>query len=106
MNQPAPAVRGDRSKWSWRDRLLWLHGSYWAARHEGGAFWFWGRRGREERFVVRLLSTYPGLAGQKPSLLLAVAERVRAALRGWPVFTVSSVVGVGAGVLVYIGFLG
>jgi len=96
----------DQQKWSWRDRLLWWHGSFWAARHADGPFWFWGRRRREERFVLQLLSTYPGLADQRRSDLLPVVTRVRAALRGWRVFIVSGSVGIGAAVLVFVGFLG
>ena len=61
--------------------LLWCLGSCFGGTQNEGISWFWGREAREERYIDRMLRTYPGLADRRPTELRDVAVRVRARLR-------------------------
>jgi len=89
LNKGKPTDDPPRRR-SLADHILWWLGSLVVLQQTGGLFWFWGRQGRERRFIHRMLQAYPGLAERPPSELTKVAQRVLASLGIWKI-TLASV---------------
>ena len=72
-------------------RFLFLLMSFLRFRHDHGVFWFWGRKRREENYILDLLRRYPGLEDRSYRELEPAALRVRFSLARGRIFNIAMI---------------